>query len=68
MAKTSIEIDSDIVQEAATILGTRTLRATVDAALREVIDGKRRIEVVALLGERGRFDFDAVATAWGSDT
>ncbi len=67
MAKTSMEIDHDILEEAARILGTHTLRATVDAALREVVHAKRRLELIALLGEDGRFDFTAAAHAWGGD-
>jgi len=55
------------VRQAAAILGTRTLRETIDAALREVVHAKRRLELIALLGEEGRFDFDAAGAAWGAD-
>lgn len=65
MSKTSVDVDQDIAREAAAILGTRTLRDTIDAALREVVHAKRRLELVALLSEAGRFDFDAVDKAWG---
>jgi hypothetical protein len=34
---------------------------------REVILALRRLELVALLGEEGRFDFDAAEHAWGRD-
>lgn len=67
MSKTSIEIDREIAEEAAAILGTSSLRETVDAALREVVNAKRRLELVALLSEPGRFDFDAAEQAWGGD-
>ena len=67
VSKTSVEVDQDIVRQAAAILGTRTLRDTIDAALREVIDAKRRLELVALLSDKGRFDFDAAEAAWGAD-
>ena len=67
MSKTSVEVDKDIVRQAAAILGTRTLRETIDAALRDVVNARRRLELVALLSEEGRFDFDAVETAWGAD-
>lgn len=67
MSKTSVDVDRDIAREAATILGTRTLRDTIDAALREVVHAKRRLELVALLGQEGRFDFDAADQAWGAD-
>ena len=67
MSKTSVEVNQDIVREAAAILGTRTLRETIDAALREVVHAKRRLELIALLREEGKFDFDAAEAAWGAD-
>jgi Arc/MetJ family transcription regulator len=67
MAKTSVEIDQDIARQAAVILGTSTLRATIDAALREVVHARGRIELVALLSEPGRFEFDIAQRAWGAD-
>ncbi len=69
MSKTSVEVDRDIARRAAAVLGTRTLRETIDAALHEVVDAKRRLELVALLAQEGRFDFDAGAgqEAWGGD-
>ena len=33
MSKTSVEVDHDIVRQAAAILGTRTLRETIEIAL-----------------------------------
>jgi len=65
MSKTSVEIDRDIASQAAAILGTTTLRDTIDGALREVVHAKRRLELIALLGEEGRFDFQAAEGAWG---
>jgi len=67
VSKTSVEVDRDIVRRAAEILGTTTLRDTIDASLREVVDAKRRLELIALLSEPERFDFDAAEAAWGSD-
>jgi Arc/MetJ family transcription regulator len=67
VSKTSIEVDRDIARQAAAILGTTTLRDTVHASLLEVINAQRRIELVALFGEEGRFDFDAAEAAWGGD-
>ena len=64
MSKTSLEIDRDIAAQAAVILGTATLRDTIDAALHEIVNARRRLELVALLSEPGRFDFDAVEGAW----
>lgn len=67
MSKTSVEINKDIVGQAAAILGTRTIRETIDAALHEVVYAKRRLELIALLSEEGRFDFDAADRAWGAE-
>lgn len=67
MTKTSVEVDRDIADEAAAILGTTTLRDTINASLREVVHAKRRLELIAMLGEEGRFDFDAAEHAWGAD-
>jgi len=67
MTKTSVDVDRDIARQAAEILGTKTLRDTIEASLLEIVDAKRRLELIALLAEAGRFDFDAVDRAWGSD-
>lgn len=67
MSKTSVEVDQDILQQAAEILGTTTLRATIDAALREIVHARRRLELVALFSQEGRFDFETAERAWGSD-
>ena len=67
MAKTSVEIDRDIAARAAEILGTATLRETIDASLREIVNAKRRLELIGLLAEPERFDYAAVEDAWGGD-
>ena len=67
MAKTSVEIDLNITREAAEILGTRTLRATINAALAEIVNARRRLELIALLGQEGRFDFQAADHGWGGE-
>ena len=43
------------------------LRATIDAALREIVHAHRRLELVSLVAQEGRFDFEAAERAWGSD-
>lgn len=65
MSKTSVEIDRDIASEAAAILGTTTLRDTIDASLREIVNAKRRIEFIALLQDSDHYDFDTIEHAWG---
>lgn len=67
MSKTSVEVDRDIAAQAAAILGTTTLRDTIHASLLEVVNAQRHLELLALLGEEGRFDFDAAEQAWGGD-
>jgi Arc/MetJ family transcription regulator len=67
MSKTSVVVDRDIARRAAEILGTTSLRDTIDASLREVVLAQQRLELVDLLSEDGRFDFDAAQRAWGGD-
>jgi Arc/MetJ family transcription regulator len=67
MSKTSVVVDRDIARRAAEILGTTSLRDTIDASLREVVLAQQRLELVDLLSEEGRFDFDAAQRAWGGD-
>ena len=66
MSKTSVDIDQDVLWEAAAILGTTTLRATVDSALREIVHARRRLELISMLGQEGRFDFESAEQAWGA--
>jgi Arc/MetJ family transcription regulator len=59
MAKTPIEIDEDALATAAEVLGTKTKKDTVNAALREVGQRLERLRALAELGQladRGDFD------------
>lgn len=67
MSKTSVEVDRDVAARAAAILGTTTLRDMINASLRKIVDAQRRLELIALLAEPGRFDFAAAGHAWGAD-
>lgn len=68
MTKRLIDVDDDKLEAVRALLGTRTLKATVDTAFEEVLalDRRRR----ALLAERG-VDVEALTdpaarqTAWG---
>jgi len=51
--KTSLAIDRDKVAEAASILGTSTLTATVDAALWEVIKAQRKKDLMERIRREG---------------
>jgi Arc/MetJ family transcription regulator len=59
MVKTPIEIDTEALETAAEVLGTKTKKDTVNAALREVGKRLERIRALAALGEMAdRGDFD----------
>jgi Arc/MetJ family transcription regulator len=53
LAKTSLEIDHEKVGRAKEILGTRTLAATVDAALDEVINLQARRRLMERIRREG---------------
>jgi Arc/MetJ family transcription regulator len=65
MMKTSVIVDKDIVDQAAAILGTNTLRDTIDASLHEVVNARKRLELIELLSDTTRFDFSVIDRAWG---
>jgi Arc/MetJ family transcription regulator len=52
---TNLAIDDELLEEARRRGGHRTKRATVDEALREYIDRRKRLQALAGFG---RFDFD----------
>jgi Arc/MetJ family transcription regulator len=56
MAKTSVDIDMEKLNKVRGILGTESIRETVNAAFREVIRIAAVRDLVAL-GEEGAFDF-----------
>lgn len=49
MAKTAINIDRDLADRAAAILGTTTLTATVEQALRDIVDRAARADALEWL-------------------
>jgi len=40
--KTTVDVDRELAEEAAEILGTKSLKDTVNGALREVVNGELR--------------------------
>jgi Arc/MetJ family transcription regulator len=59
MIKTPIEIDQEALDTAAEVLGTKTKKDTVNAALKEVGQRLTRLRALAALGEMAdRGDFD----------
>jgi len=53
MTKTSLSIDREKADAAALVLGTKTLTATIDAALTEVVDAERRRRLKERIGRDG---------------
>jgi len=53
--KTTLELDEKLIQEAMDVIGGKTMRATVELALRELIATRRREELAAMIGTT---DFD----------
>lgn len=59
MVKTPVEIDTEALAVAAEVLGTKTKKDTVNAALREVGQRLVRLRALARLGDMAdRGDFD----------
>jgi Arc/MetJ family transcription regulator len=59
MTKTPVEIDDEALAAAAEVLGTKTKKDTVNAALREVSQRLLRLRALEKLGEMAdRGDFD----------
>ena len=67
MTKRLIEMDDDKLAAVRALLGTRTLRATVDEAFDEVLalDQRRRALLAISQGEHALSDPEARQAAWG---
>lgn len=59
------ERDGHLVAASNTLLTDEAVLAVIDAGRN--VDAERRLELVALLGDEGRFAFDQVVEAWGAD-
>ncbi|MEV7969596.1 type II toxin-antitoxin system VapB family antitoxin [Sphaerisporangium sp. NPDC088356] len=63
MTKTLIDLDDEALAEAAKLLGTSSKKDTVNAALREIVDRRRRAAAVARMREmvaEGEIDFSGI--------
>jgi Arc/MetJ family transcription regulator len=61
MSRTVIDLDDDLLAAVAQALGTRTKKETVNTALAEVLENRRRALALARLrasAEEGAFDFE----------
>jgi Arc/MetJ family transcription regulator len=68
MSRTVIDLDDELVAEVARALGTRTKKDTVNTALREVLENRRRAVALTRLreaAEEGAFDLDLLADKRG---
>jgi Arc/MetJ family transcription regulator len=64
VARTVIDLDDDLVAEVARALGTRTKKETVNTALREVLENRRRAMALTRLRDAtadGAFDLTLLA-------
>ena len=64
MSRTVIDLDDDMLADVARALGTRTKKDTVNAALREVLESRRRALALTKLREAtadGAFDLALLA-------
>lgn len=69
MRKTSVDIDEHLVEQAKVLLGTVSIKETIDSALREIVRmDVRRQEIRALVEMDGLDLADAkvMAKAWRS--
>lgn len=64
MSRTILDVDDELLAEAAKIFGTTTKRATVNAALRAAVNREKRREFADWLKEGGLPDLTATE---GSD-
>ncbi|MFJ3927743.1 type II toxin-antitoxin system VapB family antitoxin [Streptomyces sp. NPDC090022] len=71
MSRTVIDLDDEALAEAAQLLGTTTKKDTVNAALREVADRRRRaaaIERMRQMVDDGEIDFGVIGYGDSGDT
>ena len=64
MSRTVIDLDDDMLADVAQALGTRTKKDTVNAALREVLESRRRALALTKLRQAtadGAFDLALLA-------
>ncbi|MFI6157286.1 type II toxin-antitoxin system VapB family antitoxin [Kitasatospora sp. NPDC051170] len=63
MSRTVIDLDDEALADAARYLGTTTKKDTVNAALREIADRRRRAAALARMREmvaEGAIDFSVI--------
>ena len=69
MKKTSVVIDERLLEQVQDLLGTRSIRDTIDRALRELVRNEARRQEIAALSEMDGLDLaneEIMAGAWRS--
>ena len=69
MTKTTVDIDENLLEQARRVLGTSSVRETIEAALREVFSGDARRQEIRALAEMAGLDLaseEVMAKAWRS--
>lgn len=69
MKKTSVAIDASLLEQVQDLLGTRSIRDTIDTALREIVRNEARRQEIAALSEMDGLDLaneEIMAGAWRS--
>ncbi len=65
--RTSVAVDEQLLEQVRVVLGTTTVRETIDAALREVLRARARQQEVAALAAMDGMDLDddaLMANVW----
>ena len=69
MRKTSVDIDERLIEQAKLLLGTASIKETIDSALREVVRRDARRQEIRALAEMDGLDLsdgEVMAGAWRS--
>ena len=69
MRKTSVDIDDYLIEQVRGVLGTSSIKETIDSALREVLRVDARRQEIRALAEMDGMDLanrDVMAKAWHS--
>lgn len=67
MRKTSVEVDHGLIEQVQLLLGTSSIKDTIDTALREVLRGearRREIEALTRMDGLDLADEEIMARAW----
>lgn len=63
--RTNIVIDEELMAEAQKLAGTKTMRETVDLALRELVNRQKRLGILEL---RGKVKWEGDLMEWRRDS